>query len=285
MDRQPSLLNKAIANNLNEHLSYHLENIIRYNSYSWKRIIDISGSLIGLLLFSPFFLIHTLIMKIVSPGPVFFKQERVGINGKTFLIYKFRTMKLNSDEEQHKKYVFSIMKSCTSEYSEKPMRKNFSDPRIITGAGFLRSSSFDEIPQLINVLKGEMSLVGPRPCMPYEAAKYAIWQRKRFGVMPGMTGLWQIRGKNRVTFKNMIRLDVQYAKNCSLLNDLYILLMTCPAIVIQIIDSVRDKEALNYSLAGRHINYAFARPLLYIIKQALIIIPFLFKYASTLFKT
>jgi lipopolysaccharide/colanic/teichoic acid biosynthesis glycosyltransferase len=285
VDKQPSILNQSVAQNFNEHQSYHLENIIRYNSYSWKRIIDITGALVGLLLFSPFILIHILIMKIVSPGTVFFKQERVGLNGIIFLIYKFRTMKPDSDEEEHKKYIYGIMKSCISERSEKPMRKKSSDPRVIRGAGILRSSSFDEIPQLINVLKGEMSLVGPRPCLPYEAAKYAIWQRKRFGIMPGMTGLWQIKGKNRVTFKNMIRLDVQYAKNCSLLYDLYILFMTGPAIITQVMESSKDKNLIINSAARKKLRYAFARPLLHIIKQALIIIPFLFKYASNLFKT
>jgi len=198
----------------------------------WKRTLDILGALLALILASPFFVIIPIIIKIGAPGPVFFKQERVGYGGRIFTFFKFRTMKIKTDSTAHQNYLSELIKS------EKPMTKldKSNDPRIIPFGRFLRKSCIDELPQLIHVLKGEMSLVGPRPCLPYEAKEYLKWHKYRFDIKPGMTGLWQVSGKNRLTFKEMIRLDIMYAKRLSLGMDLWLLFATVPAVISMIID-------------------------------------------------
>lgn len=200
----------------------------------WKRILDITGSLLGLLSSSPIFLILSAYIKFVSPGPVFFKQRRVGYRGKLFTFLKFRTMGMNNSTGSHRAYLKDLINS------DKPMEKldEGRDPRIIFGGRIIRKACLDELPQLINVLKGEMSLVGPRPCLPYEAAEYLRWHNNRFDIRPGITGLWQVSGKNRLTFNQMIRLDISYLRNLSLWLDLKILILTFPAIVQFVLDAV-----------------------------------------------
>ncbi len=200
----------------------------------WKRTLDIFGSFLGLVILSPLFLVLAILIKIVSPGPVFFKQTRIGYGAKEFSFWKFRTMKLNADTSSHEKYLSELINEDDDEGegSVKPMIKQDRDnPNIISFGHFLRSSCLDELPQLINVLLGDMSLVGPRPPIPYEAEEYLIWHKGRFDGLPGMTGLWQVSGKNRLTFKEMIRLDIQYERQMSLLTDIKILLMTPFAIL------------------------------------------------------
>jgi lipopolysaccharide/colanic/teichoic acid biosynthesis glycosyltransferase len=198
----------------------------------WKRAIDIVGTLLSLILLMPLFLLVALLIKVVSPGPILFRQERIGYLGKVFTIWKFRTMHVNADTAVHQQYLRELIND------EKEMTKldNGIDDRIIPFGGILRATGIDELPQLINVLLGDMSLVGPRPCLPYEASEYHPWQTRRFDTVPGLTGLWQVSGKNRTTFKEMMRLDIAYTKKRALLLDAMIFLKTIPAIVDQVVE-------------------------------------------------
>ena len=201
----------------------------------WKRAIDVAGSLFALVILSPLFLLVALFIKAVSPGPVFFRQERVGYLGRLFTIWKFRTMHVNADTAVHKHYLRDLINN------EKTMTKldNGRDKRIIPFAGILRASGIDELPQLFNVLLGDMSLVGPRPCIPYEAREFDVWQMRRFDTVPGLTGLWQVSGKNKTTFKQMMRLDIAYARKRAFFMDMKIFLKTLPAVVEQVADRPR----------------------------------------------
>jgi lipopolysaccharide/colanic/teichoic acid biosynthesis glycosyltransferase len=225
--------NKSNIDSLEERLSF----IFVYSVPKWKRGLDITGSIVLLLLFSPLFLITTLYIKMVSRGPVFFCQKRVGYRGRTFTFLKLRTMKIDTSAHNHKRYLKELINS------DKPMVKLDSkkDSRIIFGGKIIRKACIDELPQLINVLRGEMSLVGPRPCIPYEAEEYLRWHTNRFNLLPGCTGLWQVSGKNRLTFKQMVRLDIAYAKNMSFWNDIKILLRTAPAVLDYMLEAVFRK--------------------------------------------
>jgi lipopolysaccharide/colanic/teichoic acid biosynthesis glycosyltransferase len=193
---------------------------------AWKRAIDITGSLAGLLVLSPFLALIALYIKTVSPGAVFFRQMRIGRAGAPFLFMKFRTMHEGSDTGVHREHLKDLIKGA------RPMNKldEAKDKRIIRGGGFFRATSLDELPQLFNVLRGEMSLVGPRPCIPYEAKEYLRWHADRFDILPGMTGLWQVSGKNSLSFEEMIRLDIAYARRISILRDAAILVRTVPTV-------------------------------------------------------
>jgi lipopolysaccharide/colanic/teichoic acid biosynthesis glycosyltransferase len=203
----------------------------------WKRFMDVVGSVIGLITLSPMIIIISLIIKIVSPGPVLFRQERIGYGGNAFLFLKFRTMKHNEVASAHQQYLAGLINGCKSdEASGSPMTKlDCINPNIFPFGRFLRNTCLDELPQLINVLRGEMSLVGPRPPISYEVEEYLRWHNSRFNTVPGMTGLWQVSGKNRLTFKEMIRLDIRYSQNISIWLDLKILLKTPLAIIQELI--------------------------------------------------
>jgi len=205
----------------------------------WKRAIDIVGSLVAILLLSPMLLLVALLIKIVSPGPVLFRQKRVGYLGMVFTMWKFRTMHVNADTTLHQNYLRELIRN------EKEMTKldHGRDPRIIPVGNLLRTTGIDELPQLINVLLGDMSLVGPRPCLPYEAYEFHSWQMRRFDAVPGLTGLWQVSGKNRTTFKEMMRLDIGYARKRAFLLDVTIVLKTIPAIVFQVADRPSNAPA------------------------------------------
>jgi lipopolysaccharide/colanic/teichoic acid biosynthesis glycosyltransferase len=218
----------------------------------WKRIIDIIGSLTGMVMMSPLFLFIFLLIKLLSPGPIFFKQERIGYGGKKFKFYKFRTMKPDIDTSLHEEYFAKLIESgANSECSGDPMCKIEKDPRIIPFGNILRKSYLDEIPQLYNVLRGEMSLVGPRPPIPYEVERYSSWHYERFECLPGMTGIWQISGKNRLTFKEMVRLDIQYSRHLSFLFDLKILFKTPFAIIFELMD---HNQMVQHSSLGAKTN-------------------------------
>jgi lipopolysaccharide/colanic/teichoic acid biosynthesis glycosyltransferase len=198
-----------------------------------KRVIDIIGSIAGLLVFSPLFLIIPVLIKVTSRGPVFFRQERLGRFGKKFVFLKFRSMHIDNDDGIHRKYIINLIdaenNSCDD--SEKPGNdgsfKIRNDPRITPVGNFLRKTSLDELPQFINVLKGEMSLVGPRPPIPYECDAYKLWHMKRvIDVKPGITGLWQVEGRSSTSFDEMVRLDLKYIRDRSLWLDIKILLKT-----------------------------------------------------------
>lgn len=192
----------------------------------WKRALDL---VLILVLLPGLFLLGglvALVVKLGSPGPVFFRQRRVGYKGREFVFWKFRTMKVNAEVESHRRHTQELIKSQARMVKLDERR----DPRLIRFGSLLRASGLDELPQLINVLRGEMSLVGPRPCIPYECEAYEPWHWGRFDAAPGLTGLWQVSGKNRTTFAEMVRLDIDYSKRLSLWLDLRILLKTLPAI-------------------------------------------------------
>jgi lipopolysaccharide/colanic/teichoic acid biosynthesis glycosyltransferase len=196
-----------------------------------KRVMDVAGSAMALAVFSPLFLLIAAVIKLTSPGPVFFRQNRVGQHGVSFVFLKFRSMHVNNDPTAHKEYVRQLI---AGQADRKPATGNSNgvykmtnDPRITKIGAFLRRTSLDEVPQFINVLKGEMSLVGPRPPIAYEVEAYDIWHRRRvLEAKPGITGLWQVHGRSRVTFDEMVRLDLHYAKTWSPWMDVKILFRT-----------------------------------------------------------
>ena len=183
-----------------------------------KTFIDYLGAGIGILLLSPFFLIIAALIKTTSKGPIFFTQERCGLYGRTFHLIKFRTMVENAEKLREQLLAQNEM--------DGPVFKIKNDPRVTAVGSFLRRTSFDELPQLINVLQGEMSLVGPRPALVKEAAKYHPWQRRRLSMKPGLTCIWQVSGRNTITFDDWMHLDLEYIDNWSLILDLKIILKT-----------------------------------------------------------
>lgn len=222
---------------INEKLKQFLGNDIPV----WKRSLDIFGSLAGLILLAPLFALVALHIKLVSKGPVLYTQQRVGYKGRSFTFLKFRTMHTDREEVSHQDLLKDLINN-----SDKPMQKlDRKDPRIIPGAKILRSASIDELPQLWNVFKGNMSLVGPRPCIPYEAEEFLRWHAQRFDIMPGCTGLWQVSGKNHLSFHEMICMDIKYAREYSLLLDLKLILLTFPAILEMVWEKVNSKLSRN----------------------------------------
>jgi exopolysaccharide biosynthesis polyprenyl glycosylphosphotransferase len=207
-----------------------------------KRVFDVAFSIIALILALPLLLIVALWVGLDSGRPILFRQTRVGKGGRPFTFYKFRTMYHNADPEIHRRYVQSLIRQQveTAAVSEGQRQdqgqeggffKLAKDPRITRVGIFLRRTSLDELPQFFNVLKGDMSLVGPRPPLPYEVQEYQDWHLARLQVLPGITGLWQVRGRSRVTFDEMVRMDIDYIHQRSLWLDLKILILTVPAVL------------------------------------------------------
>jgi lipopolysaccharide/colanic/teichoic acid biosynthesis glycosyltransferase len=197
-----------------------------------KRGLDIVGSATALFLLSPLMALISLLVKLSSKGPILFRQPRVGYRGRIFTFLKFRTMHEDSDANMHKQYVQRFISGQAETSGSVPVYKIKDDPRVTRIGKFLRKTSLDELPQFWNVLMGDMSLVGPRPPIPYEVECYDIWHRRRIlEVKPGMTGLWQVRGRSRTTFNDMVRLDLQYAKSWSIWLDLKILFATPRAMI------------------------------------------------------
>jgi exopolysaccharide biosynthesis polyprenyl glycosylphosphotransferase len=195
-----------------------------------KTVLDIAVSCLALIVISPLLCAIALAIKLTSPGPVLFRQNRIGRNGVRFTFLKFRSMYASSDETIHKQYVEDFMSGKAT--GQRVIFKLRNDPRVTRLGRMLRTTSLDELPQLFNVLQGEMSLVGPRPPLPYEFERYELWHRRRLlNVKPGITGLWQVGGRSRVTFDEMVRLDLNYLDTWSLLLDVKILLRT-PAAVL-----------------------------------------------------
>jgi lipopolysaccharide/colanic/teichoic acid biosynthesis glycosyltransferase len=202
-----------------------------------KRTIDIFGSALALLLCTPLFLAVAIAIKTTSRGPVLFRQRRIGQHGQSFVFLKFRTMYENNDAAVHEKYIKQWIAGKAQRNPSKRkgegVYKLTSDSRITRVGAFLRRTSLDEVPQFLNVLKGEMSLVGPRPAIPYEVESYELWHRRRFlEAKPGITGLWQVSGRNRIKFADMVRLDLLYARTWSPWLDIRILFRT-PLAVLQ----------------------------------------------------
>jgi lipopolysaccharide/colanic/teichoic acid biosynthesis glycosyltransferase len=179
-----------------------------------------------------------LVTRIASPGPIFYRQERVGFGGRYFSIWKFRTMKVSAETQPHEQYFHELMKV------NRPMTKldAYGDPRVAPFGRFLRASGLDELPQIFNVLCGEMSLVGPRPCTPNEFDHYEPWQRERINGLPGLTGHWQVNGKNKTTFNEMIMMDLFYLENMSILLDLKIMLKTGAVITRELFESQQGAQ-------------------------------------------
>jgi lipopolysaccharide/colanic/teichoic acid biosynthesis glycosyltransferase len=201
----------------------------------WKRLLDLFVVALLFPFWLPIMTLSALWVAITSPGPVFYRQPRIGFKGRRFMLIKFRTMKVNAETHMHEAYLEHLI------VSDRPMIKldATGDPRLIFGGKFLRATGLDELPQIFNVLKGEMSLVGPRPCTVGEFERYAPDQRARVNALPGLTGLWQVNGKNQTTFREMIEMDIFYSRNISLSLDLKIIVRTLPAILRQLSDAAR----------------------------------------------
>jgi exopolysaccharide production protein ExoY len=180
-------------------------------------------------------------IRLISPGPALFRQERIGRGGNRFMLYKFRTMKTDADPRSHEMHLRQLVES------DRPMTKLdlLHDSRLIFGGGLLRAAGLDELPQLFNIIKGEMSLVGPRPCLPQEYGFFSLKQRERFQLLPGLTGEWQVNGKNRATFNQMNLMDIHYVRNASLWLDLKIMLQTPSVVILQL------REAIHHSTGRR----------------------------------
>lgn len=228
--------------------SFYLNQMNTFNAITpgsrtprWKRALDLGLIVLALPLLIPVALLTAGIIRLVSRGPVLFKQERIGRGGEKFLCFKFRTMFTGSNCVSHEGHLRRLIESNI------PMTKmdTGGDKRIIPFGVMLRAAGLDELPQLINVLRGEMSIVGPRPCLPYEFKYYQTGQYERFSVVPGLTGLWQVSGKNRTTFREMIQLDIEYSRRRSLGLDLEIIFKTIPALLTQVLDAPGKKAATN----------------------------------------
>ena len=199
----------------------------------WKRMLD----LIAIVLTAPLWLTAmvciSMWIRMISPGPIFFLQERVGLHGRRFMMVKFRSMEVHAETDRHEDHFARLVES------DRPMTKldAAGDGRVIFSGAILRQTGLDELPQIFNVLRGEMSLVGPRPCTVRELPQFQVSQRERFNACPGLTGYWQVNGKNKTTFSKMIELDIFYARNMSLRLDLEIMLKTLPALLAQVRES------------------------------------------------
>jgi lipopolysaccharide/colanic/teichoic acid biosynthesis glycosyltransferase len=210
-----------------------------------KRVLDLTCILLSLPCWLTIMMGIALWIKIASPGPILYRQERVGYRGRRFMMFKFRTMKVNVDTICHEHHLERLIQANC------PMTKLdvSGDPRIIRGGRILRATGLDELPQLFNVLRAEMSLVGPRPCTPHEFQRYQSWQQERVDAPPGLTGYWQVHGKNNTTFSEMVEMDIVYARNISIRQDLAIMLRTLPAITVQLLEDRKQTRAR--SGAGR----------------------------------
>jgi lipopolysaccharide/colanic/teichoic acid biosynthesis glycosyltransferase len=195
----------------------------------WKRALDLVLVIVSLPFLLPVILLTCLWIKMVSRGPALFRQQRIGKDGRPFTLYKFRSMKADAPPSPHVQHVRRLLEN------DQPLTKLdlLGDERVIAGGSFLRNTGLDELPQLINVVRGEMSLVGPRPCLPEEYDFFTGEQRQRFRVLPGLTGYWQVNGKNSTTFREMGAMDLHYSDRASLWLDLSIMVRTPPVLMLQ----------------------------------------------------
>ena len=206
-------------------VSPHYNNKLTHTS---KRLMDILLSAIALIFVSPLMILIAAIIKLTSPGPMFFKQRRIGFYGKEFEIYKFRSMKIiEGEDEERKEQMLKFLTDKSGEIKTKVVN----DSRITWIGKLIRKTSLDELPQLFNVIKGDMSLVGPRPCLPYEYEHYPEWQKRRVSVLPGCTGVWQVWGRSAVSYKDSVVLDLYYINNMSPWFDLQLLFQTIPVMI------------------------------------------------------
>jgi exopolysaccharide biosynthesis polyprenyl glycosylphosphotransferase len=232
------VLSQSKPGEIDQHLKLLLTPPAKRVAFIIKRMVDIIGSLFAIILFTPVFLLVAALIKLNSKGSVFFKQERVGHYGKKFMFLKFRSMYADNDPSIHKEFVCNLIQGDKAGHVQSvgaQHAKDFKikdDPRVTSIGKFLRKSSIDELPQFVNVLKGDMSLVGPRPPIPYECEEYDIWHRSRvLDMKPGITGLWQVDGRSATSFDDMVRMDIKYIREWSLLLDMKILFKT-PLVVL-----------------------------------------------------
>ncbi len=213
----------------------------------WKAGLDITCILLLLPLWLPLMILLMLVTRMASPGPIFYRQKRIGLGGRHFFIWKFRTMRLSAETQTHERYFENLMRV------DRPMTKldAYGDPRLAPFGRVLRASGLDELPQIFNVLHGEMSLVGPRPCTPNEFAHYEPWQRQRVNCLPGLTGYWQVNGKNKTTFREMIAMDLFYLKNMSIVLDLKIMLKTGTVMAGQLFESRQGPHRSRQEVGSR----------------------------------
>lgn len=204
--------------------------------YRLKRGLDVVAAAVGLLIAAPFAAVIAVLIKLSSPGPVLFKQMRVGKDGKEFMFYKFRSMRVGNDDSEHRNYIKLFIEGKEEELRKlqggRKLYKMTSDDRVTFVGKFLRRTSLDELPQLINVLKGEMSMVGPRPHLGYEVELYREWHRRRLQGMPGITGWWQIHGRSRVPFDEAVKMDIWYLERQSLVLDIRIMCRTVTKAIV-----------------------------------------------------
>src|SRR5271170_7640218 len=205
----------------------------------WKRALDLALIVLAIPVLVPLMAGIALMIRFVSRGPILFRQERVGYRGRRFMCFKFRTMNAGSETTSHQNHISQLMSS------NKPLEKMDSqgDPRIIRGGILLRASGLDELPQIINIIRGDMSMVGPRPCVPYEYEIYQGWQLERFSTVPGLTGLWQVSGKNKTTFDQMVKFDIEYSRKKSLWFDIKIIFKTIPTAFMLMLESRKRKKS------------------------------------------
>lgn len=201
-----------------EGITLHKDNLKMELYYFFKRLIDVIGAFLGLVVLSPIILIISILIKLDSNGPILFSQDRVGKDKKVFKMYKFRSMVVNAEE----------LKVRLKEQNEMsgPMFKMKEDPRVTKIGKFIRKTSIDELPQLINVIKGEMSLVGPRPSLPKEVEQFEPWMMERFQVKPGLTCYWQVYGRNDIDFEDWMKLDIKYVRERNIFIDLKLIFKT-----------------------------------------------------------
>jgi lipopolysaccharide/colanic/teichoic acid biosynthesis glycosyltransferase len=219
-DRTP----ESDQESLEDNVATSIESLLAQPSPKWKRAIDVLGAMVGLTLSLPVFVVAAVAIKLSSRGPVFYSQLREGLGGRNFRIYKLRTMQVGADENQLGLREHSVQ--------DGPAFKMANDPRTTWVGRLLRATSLDELPQFWNVLVGDMSLVGPRPLPVHESLQCTLWQRRRLSVAPGMTCIWQITGRSRVSFNEWMRMDLQYVRRRSLLCDMSLLLSTAPSVVV-----------------------------------------------------
>lgn len=204
--------------------------------YGSKRVMDVIAACLGLVIAAPFAAVIGVLIKLSSPGPILFRQLRVGRDGKQFMFYKFRSMQVGNDDTQHRQYIKLFIEGKEEELKKlhhgKKLYKMTGDDRVTAVGRFLRRTSLDELPQLLNVLKGEMSMVGPRPHLAYEVDLYKDWHRRRLQGLPGITGWWQIHGRSRVPFDKAVEMDIWYLERQSLVLDIRIMLRTVTKAIV-----------------------------------------------------
>lgn len=210
----------------------------------WKRALDLALIALTCPIWLPLVLLVMAAVRISSPGPIFYRQERIGFRGRRFMMFKFRSMKVCAETSVHELHFERLMRSGIA-----MTKLDAGDPRIIPWGRVLRATGLDELPQIFNVVRGDMSLVGHRPCTPLEFEKYEGWERERVNAHPGLTGYWQVNGKNKTTFRQMIEMDLFYAKKASIALDLWIIMKTPAALLGQVLE-LRKKRALKLAKAN-----------------------------------